>query len=212
MTKPTDVHVSTIEELGLEPDDRVGVRSALPFRLERLGESQPCRSVARSGQAPRAGGTMASRPAGATSDAGRRHILNAVDNHVGARVRQRRHLLGMSQTKLARALGVSFQQLQKYELGRNRISASRLHDLGRALDTSISYFFDDIPASLGEASAVQLEIGRAGDLYDSEFDRLHRRETLNLVRAYYNLEDTNVRRHIVELLEALDHGTRRPVR
>nr|WP_232474667.1 helix-turn-helix transcriptional regulator [Roseomonas rubea] len=132
--------------------------------------------------------------------------MNGVDTHVGARIRLRRHLLGMSQTTLAQAIGVTFQQLQKYERGLNRISASRLHDIGRAMDTSISYFFDDMPASIGETSAVPLGNGHAGFLNDPELDKSHRRETLNLVRAYYNLEDPNVRRRVLELVGSLGSG------
>lgn len=198
MAKPTDVPGLSSEDPGREPDDRVGVRSALPFRLERLGESQPARR-----EAP---AEPARRPAEATVDAGPRHAQNAVDTHVGARIRLRRHLVGMSQTTLAQALGVTFQQLQKYERGLNRISASRLHDLGRALDTSISYFFDDMPASIGETSAVPLGHGDGGHLNDPELDKLHRRETLNLVRAYYSLEDPNVRRRVLELVGSLGSG------
>ncbi len=71
-------------------------------------------------------------------------IPNPVDVHVGARLRVRRTLLGMNQTKLGEAIGVSFQQMQKYERGTNRISASRLYDLARLLDVPVEYFFDDM--------------------------------------------------------------------
>ncbi len=72
-------------------------------------------------------------------------IPRPVDIHVGARMRQRRTLLGMTQTTLADALGISFQQVQKYENGTNRIGASRLFDLSRVLDVPVEYFFDDMP-------------------------------------------------------------------
>jgi transcriptional regulator with XRE-family HTH domain len=201
IAKPTDMRGS--EGAALQPDDRVGVRTALPFRLERLGDSQPSRSETRQEPSPRAAGAVSSRPMGATSEPGHRPTLKAVDTHVGARIRLRRHLLGMSQTTLAKALGISFQQLQKYERGLNRISASRLNDLGRALDTSISSFFDDMPASIGETSAVPLGNENGGGLNDPELDTLHRRETLSRVRAYYNLEDPEVRRHILILVGSL---------
>ncbi len=75
-----------------------------------------------------------------------------VDVHVGARVRQRRVLQGMTQTDLANALGLTFQQVQKYENGRNRISASRLFELSQVLDVPIQYFFDDMPPEVAAAS------------------------------------------------------------
>ncbi|MBP0466544.1 helix-turn-helix transcriptional regulator [Roseomonas sp. PWR1] len=207
MAKPTDVPGAASADPARECADRVGLRSALPFRLESLGTVLPGPSVAQGEQARRVDPAKASRAADATADAGHRHTLNAVDTHVGARIRLRRHLLGLSQTMLAKELGVTFQQLQKYERGLNRISASRLHDLGRALDTSISYFFHDMPSGIGETSAVPLETGDAGELDNPELDRLHRRETLNLVRAYYTLEDPEVRRHILDLVGSLGSPT-----
>ncbi len=76
---------------------------------------------------------------------GRGKGISPIDGHVGARVRQRRMLLGSNQTKLGEKLGLSFQQVQKYENGTNRISAGRLYDLSRMLDVSIEYFFEDMP-------------------------------------------------------------------
>src|SRR6201998_3236858 len=82
---------------------------------------------------------------------------NPIDVHVGGRVRLRRTLLGMSQEKLGEAIGLTFQQVQKYERGANRIGASRLFDLSRVLDVPVSFFFDDIKAETVEA--VQAETG-----------------------------------------------------
>src|SRR3954468_9912069 len=79
----------------------------------------------------------------------REHRPSPIDVHVGGRVRLRRTLLGMSQEKLGEALGLTFQQVQKYERGVNRIGASRLFDLARVLDVPIGFFFDDMPDSLG---------------------------------------------------------------
>ena len=81
-----------------------------------------------------------------------RRANKAIDAHVGARLRLRRMLLGMSQEKLARTIGLSFQQVQKYECGNNRIGAGRLYDLSRALDVPVSFFYEDIapvPAERG---------------------------------------------------------------
>ena len=100
--------------------------------------------------------------------AGRRKIeFNRVDTHVGSRVRLRRALLGMSQEKLGEAIGLTFQQVQKYERGANRIAASRLFDLSRVLDVPVSFFFDDMPgagdttrANGGGSTHAIMEIGR----------------------------------------------------
>ncbi|KGM35831.1 hypothetical protein P409_02165 [Inquilinus limosus MP06] len=117
-----------------------------------------------------------------------------VDVHVGTRLRQRRTLLGMSQEKLAAAFGVSFQQIQKYERGANRVSASRLHQLTRILNVPVGYFFE------GMADGAQNGIG-LHPVHDSEM--VASRETLELVRAYYRIEDATVRRRLVDLLRSL---------
>ena len=82
-------------------------------------------------------------------------IPSPVDVHVGARLRQRRTLLGMNQTKLGEAIGVAFQQVQKYENGANRISASRLFALSRILDVPVQFFFDDMPTAVAASSPAQ---------------------------------------------------------
>ncbi len=125
-----------------------------------------------------------------------------VDVHVGARVRQRRVLHGLTQTKLADALGLTFQQVQKYERGTNRISASRLHDLARVLDVSIGYFFEDMPPEVA-AKSLAKERGKAKKLPSYEPNPMTTRETLELVRAYYKIEDANVRKRVYELTKAL---------
>ncbi len=116
-----------------------------------------------------------------------------VDVHVGMRLRQRRTLLGMSQEKLAQAFGVSFQQVQKYERGANRISASRLHLLTKTLDVPISYFFEGLPSTVHEPTQAETDAA----------DQMTSRETLELVRAYYRITDDNVRKRLVDLARAL---------
>src|SRR6201987_3522514 len=106
---------------------------------------------------------------------------NPIDVHVGARIRQRRTLLGMSQEKLGEAIGLTFQQVQKYERGANRVGASRLYDLSRVLDVPGAYFFEEM-APAGEARA-------GGGEGSSEADPMLKRETLELVRAYYKIPD-----------------------
>jgi transcriptional regulator with XRE-family HTH domain len=134
----------------------------------------------------------------------REHRPSPIDVHVGGRVRLRRTLLGMSQEKLGEALGLTFQQVQKYERGVNRIGASRLFDLARVLDVPIGFFFDDMPDALGgNTGAARRALGFA-DAQDSfEDDTLHRRETLELVRAYYRITDPSVRKRVFELVKSL---------
>jgi transcriptional regulator with XRE-family HTH domain len=107
---------------------------------------------------------------------------NPIDVHVGARLRLRRTLLGMSQEKLGEAIGLTFQQVQKYERGANRVGASRLYDLSRVLDVPVSFFFDDInPETAAAARGEPSEGDTAPQRYEP--DPMMRRETLELVRA-----------------------------
>ncbi len=129
-------------------------------------------------------------------------IPNPVDVHVGARLRQRRTLLGMNQTKLGGAIGLTFQQVQKYEKGTNRISASRLYALSGTLDVPIEYFFSDMPPAVG-ASSPTLGRGRAKKPPSYEPDPMATRETLELVRAYYKIEDAEIRKRLFEMTKTL---------
>ncbi len=126
-----------------------------------------------------------------------------VDSHVGARVRQRRVLLGMNQTKLGDALDLSFHQVQKYERGTDRISASKLFKLSQVLDVSIEYFFEDIPAAVAASSPATKGRGKAKRLPSYEPNPMTKHETLSLVRAYYKIEDADVRKRVYELTKAL---------
>ena len=128
-------------------------------------------------------------------------IPNPVDVHVGARLRQRRTLLGMNQTKLGSSIGLTFQQVQKYEKGTNRISASRLYALSGTLDVPIEYFFSDMPTAVA-ASSPTLGGGRAKKPPSYQPDPMGMRETLELVRAYYKIEDADVRKRLRELMGA----------
>jgi transcriptional regulator with XRE-family HTH domain len=130
---------------------------------------------------------------------------NPIDVHVGQRVRQRRTLLGMSQEKLAEAIGLTFQQVQKYERGANRVGSSRLFDLARVLDVPIAYFFEDMEANVAAKSPSRLMGVSESKLqpYTVEPDPLAKRETLELVRAYYKIGEPRVRKRIFELTKAL---------
>ncbi len=111
-----------------------------------------------------------------------------VDVHVGSRVRLRRTLLGMNQTQFGEALGLSFQQVQKYERGFNRISASRLYQLSQILDVPVSFFFDEL-----------VDEAKAGSPDDISL----KRETLELVRAYYRIRDPAARKRLYDMTQAM---------
>lgn len=137
--------------------------------------------------------------------AGRPGIANPIDEHVGARIRMRRIMLGLSQQKLGEALGLTFQQLQKYERGTNRVGASRLWDLAHLLDVPIAFFFDDMPADVA-GNSPRLRAGVDGDGITpdvtTEADPMAKRETLELARAYYKIKDPVVRKRVFELVKA----------
>ena len=124
---------------------------------------------------------------------------NPVDIHVGSRVRLRRTLLGMSQKKLGNALGLTFQQIQKYERGANRIGSSRLFLLSRILDVPVSFFFDDMAPEVASGQPDFAEAAQAN--FDQ--DDLAKRETLELVRAYYKITDAGVRKRLFDLVKAV---------
>lgn len=124
----------------------------------------------------------------------------AIDVHVGSRVRQRRTMLGMSQERLGEALGLTFQQVQKYERGANRIGASRLFHISEVLDVPINYFFEELsPALSKKKGKTGLQEAQA----EYQHDPMAKRETLELVRSYYKITDPRVRRRIFELTKQL---------
>ena len=128
-----------------------------------------------------------------------------VDVHVGARMRQRRSLLGMSQDAVGKAVGVTFQQIQKYERGSNRMGSSRLFEFAKVLDVPVSYFFDEMrPATSGRSA----KSGAATPLAKGDDDSLIKRETLELVRAYYKIGHGEVRRRIFDIVKELGRPRR----
>jgi transcriptional regulator with XRE-family HTH domain len=116
-----------------------------------------------------------------------------VDLHVGSRVRLRRKMLGLSQEQVAKRVGLTFQGVQKYERGRNRISASRLLEFAQILGVSVGFFFDDVDPVRAVPIVVDL---------DPEVDQLERPETIELVAAYYAIDET-IRRRLFNLAQAL---------
>ena len=127
---------------------------------------------------------------------------NPVDIHVGKRVRMRRTLMGMSQTKLGDALGLTFQQVQKYENGSNRIGASRLYQISQILAVPVSYFFEE----MDQLTAVANENAPATGEPLPRGDLVAKRETLELVRAYYRIVSPRVRRGIVDMIRAIGNS------
>ncbi len=129
---------------------------------------------------------------------------NPIDVHVGARLRARRTLLGLSQTALGDALGITFQQQQKYETGGNRISASRLYDVSKLLGVDIGYFFDEMDQATKSESPARLsrqKSKRSPRKPPKSEDPLHKRETLEFVRAYYRITDPKIRGHVRKLIQ-----------
>ena len=123
---------------------------------------------------------------------------NPIDVHVGTRIRLRRNMLGMSQEKLGELLGITFQQIQKYEKGSNRVGASRLQAIASILNVSVGYFFEDAPVK-----------GGAGEGFSEEgspnyvVDFLSTTEGLQLNRAFVKISDAKVRKKIVDLVKVL---------
>lgn len=125
-----------------------------------------------------------------------------MDKHVGHRLRLRRSLMGISQEKMAECAGVTFQQVQKYERGLNRISASRLYQFSKFLQVPITYFYeggeDDVTNIVyGMSDNAQSPFGEEGD------NIMERKETLELVRNYYAIKDEKVRQNFLKLLKSM---------
>lgn len=119
---------------------------------------------------------------------------NPIDVHVGGRIRLRRNMLGMSQEKLGEQLGITFQQIQKYEKGTNRVGASRLQAIASVLEVPVAFFFEDAPGGNGLAE-------ESPNTYVVDF--LSSTEGLQLNRAFTRISDAKVRRKIIELVRAL---------
>jgi transcriptional regulator with XRE-family HTH domain len=130
---------------------------------------------------------------------------DAVDRFIGARVRMRRILVGMSQEKLGEALGITFQQIQKYEKGTNRISVSRLHQIASVLGAPVGMFYEGAPeAGAGEGGSGLRERGAAR--YETDF--LASPEGVQLMRAFLRISNTRVRRKLIELAVAFADGAK----
>ena len=132
-------------------------------------------------------------------------MANAIDLHVGKRLRRRRRLLGLTQQQLAESIGIRFQQIQKYECGANRVTASRLYELAVALNVPVNYFFEGLQAAAAPATPGAPG-APANDRDLIAADVLSQKETLELIRAYYKLGE-RPRRRLLDLAKALQDET-----
>lgn len=136
--------------------------------------------------------------------AGKAYIPTFVDEHIGRRIQLRRNMLGLSQKDLADACGVTFQQIQKYETAGNRVAASRLFEIGTAMDTPISFFFMGLPGNLPDetkttrSQPVMRVCSQAAD------DPMGKNETLELIKLYWKLSDDNKREAVLNLLKTMN--------
>jgi transcriptional regulator with XRE-family HTH domain len=126
---------------------------------------------------------------------------NPIDVHVGSRVRLRRMLLGMSQEKLGERMGLTFQQIQKYEKGSNRIGASRLYQISQILEVPVQFFFDDAPIPAGRSDDFSGFSEPKMENFLYEF--ISTRDGLELIRAFVRIQDPKVRKRVVDLVRTL---------
>ncbi len=136
---------------------------------------------------------------------------NPIDIHVGNRIRLRRTLLGLSQEKLASLLGLTFQQIQKYEKGLNRVGASRLWDISKVLEAPISFFYEDMDQDVANQSPrtfnVETNLSFNEDNTEFNSDPMLRAETIELVKAYYKIPNRKAAKYLFELMVALSKTT-----
>ncbi len=129
--------------------------------------------------------------------------VTIVDQHIGQRMQIRRNLMGLSQKDLADKCGVTFQQIQKYEAAGNKISASRLFNVSRALETPVSFFFSGLPGNIAEGHKAR--IGRLGE--PEQEDPLGKNESLTLIKLYWKLPNDQQREVVMKMLKSLN-GTK----
>lgn len=138
---------------------------------------------------------------------------NPIDVHVGNRIRLRRTLLGLSQEKLASLLGLTFQQVQKYERGMNRVGASRLWDIGKVLEVPVGFFYEDMDKDVANQSPRMFSLpdstplALAEDAEDIDLDPMHRQETIELVKAYYKIPNRKAAKCMFDLIIAMSKTT-----
>ncbi len=143
---------------------------------------------------------LAKAKAGMAEATKKKGRANSIDENIGVQLRQRRALLGMSQEKLAEQVGITFQQIQKYENGANRVSASRLFEFSKVLDIPVNFFYEnskpDIRLAEGFAENDQ-------SAFDGPEDVMKRKETLELIRVYYSIENPKLRKDLFKLVKSM---------
>ena len=137
---------------------------------------------------------------------------NPIDVHVGNRIRLRRTLLGLSQEKLASLLGLTFQQVQKYERGNNRVGASRLWDISKVLDVPISFFYEDMDREVAQQSPRVFSASESVLCFEEsheeiDMDPMKRQETLELVKAYYRIPNRKAAKYLFDLIITMSKTT-----
>ncbi len=135
-----------------------------------------------------------------TSSLKKKGRANSIDENVGIQLRQRRALLGLSQEKLAEQVGITFQQIQKYENGANRISASRLFEFSKVLDIPVSFFFEN--SGHNQNTAQGFAEGEQST-FEGPDDVMRRKETLELIRVYYSIENPKLRKDLFKLVRSM---------
>ena len=137
---------------------------------------------------------------------------NPIDIHVGKRIKMRRNLLGWSQEKLGDLLGLTFQQIQKYEKGMNRVSASRLWDFSVVMETPINFFYDDMDKKVAKQSPRMFsnpdaQFCLSEDMEAFNADPMRKQETLELVQAYYKIHNRLAAKYLFDLIKTLSRST-----
>lgn len=136
---------------------------------------------------------------------------NPVDVHVGQKLRARRTLMGLTQQEMAEATDITFQQVQKYETGKNRTSASRLFQFSRLLETSIDFFFDGLNISDTKIGIQPCFADTKQDNYEpAQDDIMNQKETIDLVRTYYGIKDEKLRKDFLKMMKQMSKTTKTP--
>lgn len=130
--------------------------------------------------------------------AGKKGRASSIDEYVGGRLRQRRTLLGFSQEKLAEAVGITFQQIQKYENGANRVSAGRLYEFSKVLQVPVSFFFDSMEDNQATGMAESKQEG-----FESQEDLIQKKETIDLIRTYYQIKNEDQRKDLLKMIKTM---------
>lgn len=126
---------------------------------------------------------------------------NSIDEHVGVQLRQRRALLGFSQEKLAEQVGITFQQIQKYENGANRVSASRLYEFSKVLEIPVNFFFENYGSNENRMASGFADNDQAA--FEGQDDVMNRKETLELIRVYYSIQNPKLRKDLFKLVRSM---------